>query len=139
MLCPEFFVKFNETALFRGNRQKMPGICENTLCDRLRGSSCFLLARDPVGNGPHGPPHFFGHFPKCIRYSVSSSIRFRNFTRNYTTLTYCSNYLKELLVAFPNVPCCRFEHFLSISLGAACFFLLRLKIKDTTYKFINHQ
>jgi hypothetical protein len=37
---------------------------------RTRGYSCFLLAGDPVGNASIFSPLSFGHFPKCIHYSV---------------------------------------------------------------------
>jgi hypothetical protein len=36
-----------------------------------REYSCFLLAGDPEGNVPIRSPLLFGHFPKCIRCSVS--------------------------------------------------------------------
>jgi hypothetical protein len=62
---------FHKTAVLRGNRQKMPEICRDTVGDRPRGSPGFLLAGDLMENVVIGSSILFGHFPKCILYSVS--------------------------------------------------------------------
>ncbi len=41
---------FHKTAVLRGNRQKMPEICRDTVGDRPRGSPGFLLAGDLMEN-----------------------------------------------------------------------------------------
>ncbi len=46
----------------------MPDICGDTVGDRLRGSSGFLLARDTAGNAPTGFRPLFGHNPKCLLF-----------------------------------------------------------------------
>jgi hypothetical protein len=38
---------------------------------RLRGVSLFPMAGDLEGNAPIGSSLLYGHFPKCLRYSVS--------------------------------------------------------------------
>jgi hypothetical protein len=43
----------------------MSDICGDTVGNRPRG-----LAGDTLGNAPSGSPLLFGHFPKCICYSV---------------------------------------------------------------------
>ncbi len=40
---------------------------------RPRGCPRFLLAGDLEGNASFGSPPLFGHFPKCLRHSVSIS------------------------------------------------------------------
>jgi hypothetical protein len=32
----QFFIKFDKPAVLGGNRQKMPEVCGDTVCDRLR-------------------------------------------------------------------------------------------------------
>jgi hypothetical protein len=57
--------------MLRGNIQKMPYICGDTVSDRLKGSLCFLLAGDMMGNAPIEFQLLFKHFQKCICYSGS--------------------------------------------------------------------
>jgi hypothetical protein len=52
---------------------------------------------------------------------------------------YFSNGLHELLDTLPSKSQHNFGHFLYISLEAARFCLLRLKIEDTTEKYKSHQ
>ncbi len=84
------------------------------------------------------------HFPKCLHSSESIAEKVFHTLRAFPKespipFSCCSNGLQELLGAFPNMTRHRFGHFLHISLKAACFFLLWLKIKDTTEKLKNHQ
>ncbi len=130
--------------MLRGNKQKMPEICGDMVGIRPRGFPCFLLAGDLEGNAPIGPPLLFGHFPKCFHYSVGIAEKvsspFWAFSKESPIpFRFCSNGLQDLLGAFPKVSPHRFGHFLHISLEAACFCLLRLKIGDTTEKFKNYQ
>jgi hypothetical protein len=82
-----------------------------------------------VGNVLIGSPLSFEHFPKCIRYSVSIAEKVSNTLWAFpkespTPFRYCSNGPQELLGLFGNI--------LYISLGAACLYLLRLKIEVAT-------
>ncbi len=109
-----------------------------------RGFPSLLLAEDPERNAPIRSPLLFGHFPKFLRYSVSIAEKVSNplwtFPKELPiSLRFCLNGLQELLGSFPKESRHRFRHFLYISLEAACFSLLRLKIGDTTGKFQNHQ
>jgi hypothetical protein len=122
----------------------MAEISENTVVTRPKGFLCILLAGDPEGNAPIASPLLIGHFLKCLHCSVGIPEKVSNpllaFPKELLILSrFCSNGLQELLGAFPNVSRHRFGHFLYISLEAACFFLLRLKIGDKTGKFKNHQ
>jgi hypothetical protein len=97
-----------------------------------------------MGNALIRPPLLFGHFPKCLRYSESIAEKVSNSIQAFPykspiPFRYCSNGLQELFSAFPDKSHHRFGHFLHISIEAACFCLLQLKIKDTTEKFKNHQ
>jgi hypothetical protein len=107
----------------------MPEICGDTVGIRPRDFPCFLLAGDLDGNAPIGSPLLSGHFP--TPYSVSIAEKTSNplwaFPKESPIyFRFCSNSLQELLGAFPNVSRHRFGHFLSISLQAANFCLLRL-------------
>jgi hypothetical protein len=59
-----------------------------------------------VGNVPIGSPLLFGHFPKCIRYSVNIVKKVSNTLWAFPTespipFRYYSNGLQELLGHFP--------------------------------------
>jgi hypothetical protein len=118
--------------VLRGNKQKLPEICGDTVAIRPRGVPCFLLAGDLEGNAPIRSPLLFGHFPKCLHYSVIIAEKVCNpflaFPKELPIpFRFCSNGLQELLGSFSNVSRHRFRYFLYISLEAACFCLLRLK------------
>jgi hypothetical protein len=38
----------------------------------------FLMAGDLLGNAPIGSPFLFGHFPKCLHYSVGVAEKVSN-------------------------------------------------------------
>jgi hypothetical protein len=101
--------------------------CGNTL------EGAFLFPRDPVGNAPIRSLLLYGHFPKCIRHSLLNSL-WACPTESPIPFRYCFNGLQELLGTFPNVSQNRFGHFLNNSLKAACFCVLRLKIKEAGEK-----
>jgi hypothetical protein len=90
-----------------GSKQKMHEICGDTVSDGPKGPPYFLLARDQVGNSPIGSPLFLGHFPKCIRYSVSyaekSLMLYGHSPKSHQHLLDTANGLQELLGAFPYV------------------------------------
>jgi hypothetical protein len=48
-------------------------ICKDIVGDRPRGSPCFPLAGDKVGNASIGSLHLFGHFPLLCKYSLKRS------------------------------------------------------------------
>jgi hypothetical protein len=56
----------------------MSDICGDMLGKKPRGYPCFLLAGDMLGNAPSRSPLLFGHFPKCIRYSVKVAEKISN-------------------------------------------------------------
>ncbi len=106
---------------------------------RPRGYPCYLLAGDPEVDVPIGSPRLFGHFPKCLCYSISIAEKVSNplwafLKESPIPFRFCSNGLHELLGSFPNVSEHRFGHFLYISLEAACSCFLRCKIVDTIEK-----
>jgi hypothetical protein len=91
-------------------------------------------------NTPIGSPLLFGHFPKCLHYSVSIPEKVSHPLREFhkespIPFRFCSNGLHELLGAFPNMSWHRFGHFLYISLKAVSFYLLGLYIGNRTEKF----
>jgi hypothetical protein len=104
--------------VLRGNREGMPQICEDMLGNRPRGSSCFLLAGDPVGNAPIGSPLLFQHFPKCIRYAVNITKKVSNNLQAFLK-EYCSNYLQEL-----------FDALLKVGIDLSIFFTFSLKLEN---------
>jgi hypothetical protein len=62
--------------VFRGNGQKKPDISEDTIGNRLKGSPCFLLAGDTVGNAPIRSPLLFGHhYSLCVAEKVSNTLQ----------------------------------------------------------------
>jgi hypothetical protein len=83
LMVMKIVIKCNKTAGLRGKRQKMPEICGDTVGDGLKGSSCYLLAGDPVGNAPIGSPFSFEHFSKCISHSVSLEGKVSNTLRAF--------------------------------------------------------
>ncbi len=102
-----------------------------------RGFLVSYWLRDPKENAPIRSPHLFGHFPKCLHHSVSIAEKVSNWAfpkESPVPSRFCSNRLQELLGAFSNMSRHRFGHILHISLEAAGFCLLRLKIVDTTVK-----
>jgi hypothetical protein len=66
-------IRFNKTSVLLRNQHNMSDICGDTVGKRLRG-----LAGDTLGNVPSGPPLLFGHFPKCIRYSIKVAEKVSN-------------------------------------------------------------
>jgi hypothetical protein len=89
----------------------MSDICGDTVGNRLRG-----LAGDTLGNVPSGSPLLFGHFPKCIRYSVKVAekvpITLWAFTKESPIpFRYFSDGLHELIDTFPSES----WHYLGIS------------------------
>jgi hypothetical protein len=68
LIKPPFFLEISRTCL----------ICGDMLGNRPRGYSCFLLAGDMLGNAPSRSPLLFGHFPKCIHYSVKVAEKVSN-------------------------------------------------------------
>jgi hypothetical protein len=72
------YSKFNKTAVLLINQQNMSDICGDPLGNKPRGYPCFLLAGDMLGNAPSGSPLLFGHFLKCIRYSVKVTEKISN-------------------------------------------------------------
>jgi hypothetical protein len=106
--------------------------------------SLFSTGWRPGGKCIHRVSTLFGNFAKCFHYSVSIAEKVSNPLRAFPkespiSFRFCSNGLQEFSGAFPNVSWHRFGHFLYISLEAACYCLLRIKIGDTTEKFKNHQ
>ncbi len=57
----------------RKNQHNMSDICGDMVGNRPRG-----LAGDTLGNVPSGSPLLFGHFPKCIHYSVKVAEKVSN-------------------------------------------------------------
>jgi hypothetical protein len=83
----------------------MSDICGDTLDNRPRGCPCFLLAGDTLVNALSRSPLIFGHFPKCIRYSVKVAEKISNtlwaFPKESLILfRYFSNSLHKLLDTF---------------------------------------
>ncbi len=78
LLCLQFLIKFNKTAILLRNQQNMFDICGDTLGNRPMGYPCFLLAGDTLGNAPSRSPLLFGRFPKCIRYLVKVAEKISN-------------------------------------------------------------
>jgi hypothetical protein len=108
--------KFNITAVLLRNQQNMSDICRDMLCNRLRVYPCFLLAGDTLRNPPSGSPLLFGHFPKCICYSVKVAEKVSNTLRAFPKespipFRYFSKCLYELLDTFPS----KSQHNLGIS------------------------
>ncbi len=141
MLSLQIVLKLIKPPCFEGINGNLPDICGDI---RLRGFPCFLLAEDPELNAPIGSSLLFGHFPKCLRYSVSIAENVSNpfwaFPKESPIpFKFYSNGLQELLGSFPNMFQHRFGRFIYISLESGCFCLLRLKIRCTTEKFQTHQ
>jgi hypothetical protein len=86
----------------------MSDICGDTLGNRPRGYPCFLLAGDTQGNALSRSPLLFGHFPKCILYSVKVAEKISNtlwaFPKESPILfRYFSNGLHKHLDTFPSM------------------------------------
>jgi hypothetical protein len=101
------FSKCNKTAVLHRNQPNMSDICRDTLANRPRGYPRFLLAGVMLGNAPSESPLLFGHFPKCIRYSVKVAEIVSNtlwpFPKELQIpFRYFSNGLHELLNTFPS-------------------------------------
>jgi hypothetical protein len=106
----------------------MSDICGDTVSNRPRGYPCFLLAGDTLGNAPSGSPLLFGHFPKCIHYSVKVAEKVSNTPKAFPKklsipFWYFSNGLYELFDTFPS----KSQHNLGIS------FTFRLKQRVSVY------
>ncbi len=103
-----------------------------------RGFPCFLLAGDTVGNAPIGSQLYFGHFAKCLRYSLSIAEKVSNplwaFPKESPIPSRFSNGLQELLSAFPNVSRHIFGHFLYMSLYV--FLFINTKIRRNSRKIL---
>jgi hypothetical protein len=122
----------------------MSDICGDTVGNRQTGYPCFLLAGNMLGNVPSGSPLLFKHFQKCILYSEKVAEEVSNtlwaFPKEFPIpFKYFSNGLHALLYTFSSESRHNIGHFLYISLQAAHFCLLRLKIEDSTEKYKNHQ
>jgi hypothetical protein len=102
------FNKFNKTAVLHRNQQNMSDICVDMVGNRPRGYPCFLLAGDTLGNVLSGSPLLFGHFPKCIPYSVQVAEKVFNISLAFPRkelpipFRYFSNGLHQLLDTFPS-------------------------------------
>jgi hypothetical protein len=80
----------------------MSVICGDTVGNWLRG-----LAGDTLGNAPSGSPLLFGHFQKCICYSVKAAEKVSNtlwafLKESPIPFMYFSNGLHEILCTFPS-------------------------------------
>jgi hypothetical protein len=100
---PLIVTKFNKTAMLLRNQYNMSYLCGDTVGNRLRG-----LAGDTLGNAPSRSPLLFGHFPKCIHYSIKvvaekvSNALWAFPKESPIPFRYFSNGLHELLVTFPS-------------------------------------
>jgi hypothetical protein len=103
-------------------------------CIRPRGFPCFYWLQTRREMHPLGL-----YFCLAIYQSVSATLYAKFFNPLWAfpkespmPYKFCSNGLQELLSSFLIVSRHRFGHFLYMSLKAACFCLLRLKIRETT-------
>jgi hypothetical protein len=144
LLCLQCLIKFNKTAVLCRNQQNMSDICRDTVGNRPRGFLCFLLAGGTLGNAPSRSPLLFGHFPKCIRYSLKVAKKVSNTLWAFPKqppipFRYFSNGLFELLDTFPSES----QHNLGISFifssKQRVSIYLRLKIEDSKEKYKNQR
>jgi hypothetical protein len=66
------FKKFLEAAMLKGNRQKMPEICGDTVDDSLRGVALFTIGWKPCGKCAQWVSLLVEHF---LKKSVSVTLK----------------------------------------------------------------